>query len=218
MFALTVSDRAFAGSAQLAEGWQFSCRQTDEDEVRAEAPRILSASEQTRFAAMRDGAGADLRRVAHVWKRRAAAARLGVAPESVIVGSPGEPLADGSFVSISHTTGAVAVALCDEPVGIDIEPVRDRGDHARLAARFFSAEEAALIRALDPSDAAFAFAWRWTAKEALLKATGLRLGVALGTPIPDGTPPFAAHVNGARLFVFAPTPAFVCTVARGLDA
>lgn len=214
MLALTLSDRTFAGSTLLAEKWQFRCTRLDALDALADAPRILSASEQARFAAMRDREAADLRRVAHVQKRRAVAARLSLAPESVVIGAPDAPLADGSFVSISHTTGAVAVALCDDMVGVDIEPVRDRGDHQRLASRFFSTEEAALIRALQPAEAAFAFAWRWTAKEALLKAKGMRLGDALATAMPDEIPPFAAAVAGARIYVFAPAPGLVCTVAR----
>lgn len=214
MLAITLSDRDFAGSAALGDGWRTACERVDAGAVLADAAPVLSMAERTRLGAMRDSAGADLRRAAHIWKRRAAGARLGVAPEDVIVGPPHAPLADGSFISLSHTTDAVAVALCEAPVGVDIEPVRDRGDHERLAARFFSDVEAALIGALAPADAAFAFAWRWTAKEALLKAMDLRLGIALATPIPQGEPPFAATIAGARLFVFAPAPGFVCTVAR----
>lgn len=87
--------------------------------------------------------------------------------------SDGKPYIEGGpHFSISHCRNALAVAVDDRPVGIDVESIR-RWD-AALVERTMNADEQALIaRDADP---ARAFIRLWTRKEAFLKwkGTGIR--------------------------------------------
>ena len=85
----------------------------------------------------------------------------------------------GLHFNIAHTEGVVAMAVCQHPrVGVDIEKI-GRASLA-VAERYFSAAEAAELRAL-PSDAQpRRFMRLWTLKEAYLKAIGTGLAGGLG--------------------------------------
>lgn len=74
---------------------------------------------------------------------------------------------DGIWWSISHKSDCVAAVVAPGPVGIDIERVRAVSD--ALMRRIADAEEWALLRG-DRRTGFFRF---WTAKEAVLKATGV---------------------------------------------
>lgn len=71
----------------------------------------------------------------------------------------------------SHSGDLVAQAFAnDTPVGIDVERRRTLHDCLALSRRYFSAEEDDIVRsAADADDAFFAI---WTAKEAIVKASG----------------------------------------------
>ncbi|SMO33408.1 4'-phosphopantetheinyl transferase family protein [Propioniciclava tarda] len=72
-------------------------------------------------------------------------------------------------LSLSHTAGAVAVAVGDRPLGVDVERV---GRHdPRIVARLFSAREQAYLDA-DPTLTEQRFAELWTRKEAHAKRSG----------------------------------------------
>jgi len=74
------------------------------------------------------------------------------------------------FFSISHTDGLACSALCESPVGIDIEWIdRERRIDA-VSERFFSPEERHIIDSAD--DRYRAFFALWTKKEAFAKLTG----------------------------------------------
>lgn len=172
----------------------------------------LTADEAARLQRMTSMEARRLRRAAWIFRREVVAAHLRADPLSLRF-APRVPVAGGAHVSLSHANGAIAVALDAAPVGVDIEPVAGRGDPCRLATRFFGADEAAAnARAPDP---ATAFVWRWTAKEALMKATGVTLRAALTTDVgPDGPLPIERAVGGVFLTIFAPAPGFVCAIAR----
>ena len=59
-----------------------------------------------------------------------------------------------------------------EPVGVDVEYMRDSLDFVSLARRFFSAQEHRDITSLAGLEQKKAFYAHWTRKEAYLKATG----------------------------------------------
>ena len=82
----------------------------------------------------------------------------------------GKPfLVNGPYFSISHCKEGIAVAIDDEPIGIDIEHIR-KADR-ELIQRTMNEEEVRLIaRALDKAD--IAFTRLWTRKEAVVKAQG----------------------------------------------
>ncbi|HEV7427431.1 MAG TPA: 4'-phosphopantetheinyl transferase superfamily protein [Thermoanaerobaculia bacterium] len=77
--------------------------------------------------------------------------------------------------NVSHSGDLVALAFTKEtPVGVDVERRRELSDALALAQRYFSAEEVAIVeRAADAGEAFFAI---WTAKEAIVKASGKGIG------------------------------------------
>lgn len=116
---------------------------------------------------------------------------------------------DDFYFSISHAREYVALAIDDQPVGVDVEQVQIREN---VAKRFYSEREQEEIRIMQEADAKdggkraeIAFTKIWTGKEAYLKYTGSGLTNALaeigvlepsfwrsehvyfsGTPIADG--------------------------------
>ena len=195
--------------------------QRDLAAMAAAAATVLSKEERDRCDKMWRTDAAQVRRAAHVLKREVVGERLGCKPDGVRFLSDVRPLLaplhDGVHVSLSHTRGAVAVATASAPIGIDIEPT-DRTDGLEpLAIRYFAPTEAALIRS--SFDHAFNFAWRWTAKEALLKARGLRPAEALSTHLGDpsvtrGGAPIEIIARNTHITVFTPAAGFVCSIAR----
>ena len=81
----------------------------------------------------------------------------------------GKPYIEGGpFFSISHCKEAIAVALDDQPIGIDVESIR-RFD-PELVTRTMNDSEQALIAASAHPERAFIRLW--TQKEAVLKMEG----------------------------------------------
>ena len=75
---------------------------------------------------------------------------------------------EGVDFSISHCKNAIAVALSDRPVGVDVESFRQAEEP--LLKRTMNPEEQAEVRAA--ADPAEAFTRLWTRKEAVLKLRG----------------------------------------------
>jgi 4'-phosphopantetheinyl transferase len=73
--------------------------------------------------------------------------------------------------SLSHADGCVAVIVCAQPCGIDIEKPRTAALE-KVAARYFSAAENAALAACPPATRAASFFRLWTLKEASVKALG----------------------------------------------
>ncbi|MEP4038000.1 4'-phosphopantetheinyl transferase superfamily protein [Pseudophaeobacter sp.] len=74
--------------------------------------------------------------------------------------------------NLSHTEGLIAVALCaGRPIGVDVERLADLQTYQELAARVMTPAECSYMAAQStPQDR---FTQLWSAKEALMKATGL---------------------------------------------
>ena len=110
----------------------------------------------------------------------------------------GQALAPGLDFSLSHSRGFVAVALSHAgPVGVDVEEgVCTPERAARLAPRVLDPAALALFLSLSSSESVGFFLSQWTAREALLKATGEGLTrdprtlavppLDTGTPVRDG--------------------------------
>ncbi len=125
---------------------------------------------------------------AHGAARRILAARLGVRPEEIRWrrGPHGKPeLVDGPQVNLSHSGGLAALVVGGErPVGVDIEELSPRLRPARMAARFYPADEAAYVAESDsPADALDRFVRLWVRKEACVKAAGGRIFRGLSLPV-----------------------------------
>jgi 4'-phosphopantetheinyl transferase len=75
--------------------------------------------------------------------------------------------------NLSHSQGLALYAVTrDRQIGIDLEYIRSTSDVEKLAQRFFSPRESAIIHSLPPDQKQIAFFHAWTCKEAYLKATG----------------------------------------------
>lgn len=138
------------------------------------ASRFLSAAARNRFIQRRRV----LRTVLSRYSGRCASA---IAYKENPYGKPElEPHSDISF-SISHSESMALVALTrDALIGVDIERVRaDRAD-AGIVQRFFTRNEALTLAQLnDDTDRVTAFFNVWTRKEAIVKAIGCGLSIAL---------------------------------------
>ena len=80
----------------------------------------------------------------------------------------GKPyIENGPYFSISHCKQGIAVALDNEPIGIDIETIRHADED--LIARTMNAAERLRIRGVGERE----FTRLWTQKEAIVKAQGV---------------------------------------------
>ena len=104
---------------------------------------------------------------------------LGASDETLVYGPSGKPmLPGGPEFSLSHTKGAVVLAVDRAPVGVDVERIRPV--FPKLPLRVMSSKEYAWFsaRGSQPED----FFTLWTLKESYYKALGT------GLPgIPDQT-------------------------------
>lgn len=92
------------------------------------------------------------------------------APVEYALGENGKPYIDGgAHFSLSHSGNYAVCAVADCQVGVDIE--RPRENSLRLAKRFFTESEYALIAASDTPGEDFCRIWVF--KESYIKATGM---------------------------------------------
>lgn len=104
--------------------------------------------------------------------------------------------------SMSHTRGAVAVAIGDKPVGVDIERA-DRRISEGLIRHTMNEEEIARIRSSESPQREFMRLW--TQKEALLKMTGEGIQGGLLT---------ALTTDNSVVFEYHDSEEYICTVSR----
>lgn len=136
---------------------------------------------------------------------------LGMKPE--LAAGRARPL----HFSVSHSGAFVLVATGPGPVGVDLEGPRELRRALEVAARSFALSELELISRSPSGVRPRRFLEIWTAKEAVLKAAGSRLGGLWGvevSPGPDGALA-AAEAGDARwaVRVFEPAPGYVAAVA-----
>lgn len=155
-------------------------------EVRVdEAERLLAPAEQQRLQRMRRPEDRAAFAVAHATLRLVLAERLGSSPELIQLGRTreGRPVvrdAPGLHLSLSRRPAVVAVAVCDVPVGVDVDVAYPSLPWRELSRRFLSPLD--LARIAENSDPAGTFMQLWVRKEALVKASGLPLEGALAVP------------------------------------
>jgi 4'-phosphopantetheinyl transferase len=114
-------------------------------------------------------------------------------------GEFGKPFLRGRAIEFnaSHSGDLVAVAFSRETaVGVDVERRRQLTDALALARRYFSAEEVAIVEhAAEAGDAFFAI---WTAKEAIVKASGKGIATSNlhGFTVPFRDPELRPVIDG----------------------
>lgn len=95
---------------------------------------------------------------------------LGIDERELQYGAYGKPYAPGKAeFSISHGGNWAILSADRQPVGVDIEPMKDA--NLSVARRVFTAEELSWMR----QDPLPRFHILWTIKESIMKATGLGL-------------------------------------------
>ncbi len=177
--------RALARTAHL---WAFSLRgapacveqalASQSPDERARADRLRFAQDRSDFVVARGVLRSLLARYRGV---PAQALRLesGPAGKPRLGAEPADPRLRLGF-NLSHSRGRALLALgAGRELGVDLEQVRAGIDTATIAASYFFGTERAAIDALEPDRRAEAFFRFWVAKEAVLKAEGVGLGVAL---------------------------------------
>lgn len=117
-------------------------------------------------------------------------------------GKPFLPI--GPCFSISHCRHALAVAVCESSVGVDVESIR-KADEA-LVCRTMNAEEQDIIARSE--DAARAFTCLWTQKEAVLKWQGTGIIDDLHSVLPS-----VRHDSSCHLLT-QDYPTFVLSIAH----
>jgi 4'-phosphopantetheinyl transferase len=139
--------------------------------------------------------------VARAATRRFIGQYLGIDPATILIDEEafGKPVLRGREIEFnaSHSGDLVALAFARETaVGVDVEWRRPLNDALALVQRYFSAEEVAIVeRAADIADAFFTI---WTAKEAIVKASGKGIGTGdlHGFTVPFRDPQLRPVVDG----------------------
>jgi 4'-phosphopantetheinyl transferase len=147
---------------------------------------ILSADERARAARFLRAPDRARSIAARVALRTLLAEYTGEAPAALgfVTGPHGKPaLAPGSATggprfNVAHSGRLVLLAFAACDVGVDVEEIRSGVDVESLAARFFSADEAAALSAAPRAERDRTFFRIWTRREALLKAAGTGLAAA----------------------------------------
>lgn len=162
--------------------------------------------------------------VARAGIRRLAGRALGVEPLTLVIveeehGKPALLHRDIEF-NASHSGDLVALAFAKEtPVGIDVERRRKINDALALARRYFAAEELTIVA--NAADAADAFLTIWTAKEAILKASGKGIGAGdlRGFAVPFRDPEMRPGIDGWSVAALeAPMDGYYAAVAAHTGA
>lgn len=152
----------------------------------ARCTALLDGEEQARAARFR--LERDRRRfiVARGLLRELLASQLGAEPAALRFeyGEHGKPALKGESLhfnlSHSHERALYAMSSASD-VGVDIEYLHRRADHAALAARYFTPEEQTRYAATPENERARFFFERWTRKEAVAKASGVGLAYGFAT-------------------------------------
>ncbi len=142
-----------------------------------EYANLLDAEEQARAERFRFDADRARFIIGHGLLRIVLGRYLSRSPEAIILqrGEFGKPFLEGDPIhfNLSDTKDAIVVALSRQPIGADIETIKRRTDHDRVAEHYFTPREVKSIA--EAEDGKRRFLELWTRKEAVLKASGVGL-------------------------------------------
>lgn len=124
--------------------------------------------------------------ISHACCRLVLAQHLGVDPQSLVFeqgqfGKPHLPEYPNLSFNMAHSGeyGLLALNTVGEPLGVDLECLRDGSNFEQLSERYFCRQENLVLKHLTGAEFARRFFQFWTRKEAVLKA----LGTGLRTPL-----------------------------------
>lgn len=189
---------------------------------------LLDADERRRAHSLRDERAAQRFVVAHGAVRTVLGRYLGTAGYALrwARGPNGKPRFDGPWRhwqwSLSRSGGHALLAVClTDPVGVDLEQIRDGTPALALATRFLPDDEAAAVAGQpDPAAQSAAYHRLLSRKESCVKASGGRFleGLRLRVLVP-GTVEGAGTFTGQRwtLRDLPAPPGFVATLATTGD-
>lgn len=152
----------------------------------ASARGLLDVAETVRAAQFRFEQDRLVYIIAHaVWRvLLAACLKVGVDDLPLVTAPSGQPQLPGSGMStsLSHSGNWVAIAICSaESVGIDIEKAPPRTRLSELSQTICTPFEELQLMTLSEAAREMALLALWTRKEALLKAFGVGLALAMTT-------------------------------------
>ncbi len=148
------------------------------DAALAELTALLAPSERERMLRFRLEEGRHTATVSYGLRRRVLAAILDADPHALAfdLGEHDKPALVNDpalHFNVSHSAGMLLLAVAwDAPLGIDVERIKPRMDHERIARRFFSPHEVDVFLALPEDERMPGFFRCWTRKEAFIKARG----------------------------------------------
>ncbi|MFK4703430.1 4'-phosphopantetheinyl transferase [Roseateles asaccharophilus] len=169
----------------------------------------LTPTEQARFQSLGSTARRDTFLAGRWLARRAVQRWLQVeVPPALAIADSGACVVDGVphvQVSISHSSGMVACAASDVPVGVDLERLGRPRDHLALAETVHGIAQREQLVALPAAARELPFLTWWTLKEAWLKARGRGLDFAQMRALvfDDGDAQADVAVTTMRDFVLA---------------
>ncbi|MDR1960896.1 MAG: 4'-phosphopantetheinyl transferase superfamily protein [Gracilibacteraceae bacterium] len=141
--------------------------------------RFIAADSRERVKKFRRAADARRALLGEVLTARIAGGSPGETPARTDYGKPYIPGRPGFHFNRSHAGRYVALAVDDEPVGIDVEEIsRARPE---IAGRFFAADETEYIFSRPAAERARAFCLVWTMKESYVKREGRGLVMPLAS-------------------------------------
>ena len=183
--------------------------------------RLLSADELQRAGRMRFPRHRERFIISRGLLRALLGTYLDCRPEAIQLSLTlqGKPFVPASFSAVplsfnlSHSRDAVLFAMrLSEPVGIDVEYMRDNLDFTSLAKRFLSKQEHRTVSNLSGAQQKAAFYTCWTRKEAYLKATGKGLaGLDEAAELEHGMP--SAGMGWSVIDLMLPDPSYAGAVA-----
>lgn len=124
--------------------------------------------------------------------------------------------------NLSHSGHYALIALSRvDPVGVDVEIMRDTRDLDEIAERFFSQNEVMDYQSLPQADRVLGFYQAWTRKEAFIKAIGSGLYHSLhafSVSLKPNEPAMIKHIDDHsveqwQLFSWIPAEGFCAAVA-----
>ena len=196
------------GRGGLEDAHVYYCHTKQIDEAQYGALRaLLSIGERARADALWRAEDRRDYVAAHALLRRALASTTGRGPEELVFerDALGKPFlaqagqAPPRDFSLSHSAGLVACAIsAAHAIGIDVEAINGAIDVSRIAARYFTVEEATALVRCPVEDRAWRFFELWTLKEALLKAAGIGPATTLDR--------VSFRVNGGRVHLVSAPP------------